>query len=371
MLLGDCYFAQSRLEQALQQYRSIPEDYPVLGHLAAIQSAHAYLEKSQPNDAIAVLRKQIGVPSEPSEFVEPQLLSADIYQSIGNEEAVTKALETSIETHGDTLSADGIIDAMQQIVGYRDSDYAALYDEGLESKSFRLAARFGLLKAFELHDSGLEFQAKEWYLKLANEIAIEDLPPECLGPIGLELIKLDFDRGTELHDHLIEKFPSNQCIQYAFYGYAIQEAEAGRNETALGWLDRIDLNLIDSQVYIESMLLEGSIRTKLGDYPAALEILSSLLSYRWASSAQKAQGLLSLATLSDRKGDKKQAIAYCQRVFTLYPGSTHEAAESYLKSALYLTEIDEIEKAKETIEEFLGRSEYRHTDFYKQALDFQ
>ena len=60
------------------------------------------------------------------------------------------------------------------------------------------AARLGLLRALDLRDKNLLFQSNEAFLELANEIPIEELPPECLAHIGLELVKLEFENGPRL-----------------------------------------------------------------------------------------------------------------------------------------------------------------------------
>ena len=74
-----------------------------------------------------------------------------------------------------------------------------------------------------------------------------------------------------------------------------------------------------------------------------------------------------MAELKSNQGEPKQAIAYYQRVFTLYPGIVDAAAKGYLGSAKHLVEIDEPIKAYETLDEFLGRSEFANTPQFHEA----
>jgi len=74
-----------------------------------------------------------------------------------------------------------------------------------------------------------------------------------------------------------------------------------------------------------------------------------------------------LAELKSNQGEPKQAIAYYQRVFTLYPGIVDAAAKGYFGSAKHLAEINEPVKAHETLNEFLGRSEFVNTPQFHEA----
>ena len=135
----------------------------------------------------------------------------------------------------------------------------------------------------------------------------------------------------------------------------------------MGWLERISETAVDSPVYIDALALKGRLRSQLGEYAVAQENLEKILSLSWASSVQKAEALVALAELKTGQGQTKQAIAYYQRVFTLYPGIESAAAKGYLGSALRLQELDEFRKARETIVEFLERPDYRATPEYGQA----
>lgn len=161
--------------------------------------------------------------------------------------------------------------------------------------------------------------------------------------------------------------PDSPYESLAFYGFAWNEAERSNPQIALGWLERIADTAVDSPIYIDSLALKGRLLSQLGEFSTAQLNLEKILSLRWASSAQKADALIELANLKSDQGEAKQAIAYYQRVFTLYPGIESAAATGYLGSALRLQELSEYEKARETITEFLDRPEYRNAPEYEEG----
>ncbi len=369
LLLGDCYFAQNRLEEAIARYQIIPDELTDLAHLAAIQSAFAYQEANQIEDAVRVLERRARLTPDPYNYSEIQLIYAEMQLNRGNAEKALAALEQAVTDHGDALNAENMLEVLEQLARLKEGDDSLRYKRALDQGKFRLAARLGLLQALELRANGLVFQANETFLELANELPIEALPPECLAHIGLELIKLEFERGTRMHEILLEQYPHSSYLPFAYYGFARAEAEANHLGAALGWLDRIGKSNINSPVYVPTLQLEGSVRMQLGEYASSQIAFETILSLRWASSEEKATSLLSLAKLKELQGLPKQAVAYCQRVFTLYPGVTDAAAQGYLGSAEYLAQIEEPTKAKEILDEFLGRPEYRHTEQFKLAKD--
>ncbi len=369
LLLGDCYFAQNRLEEAIDRYQSIPEDLPELAHLAAIQSAFAHQEANQVEDAVRVLERRSRLTIDPYNYSEIQLIYAEMQLNRENPEKALAALEQAVSEHGDALNAENMLEVLEQLARLKGGDYSLRFNRALDQGKYRLAARLGLLQALDLRANGLVFQANEAFLELANEIPMEALPPECLAHIGLELIKLEFESGTQLHEFLLEKYPYSSYLPFAYYGFAKAEAEANQLGAALGWLDRIGTSNINSPVYVPTLQLEGSVRMQSGEYASSQIAFETILSFRWASSEEKATSLLSLAKLKGLQGHPKQAVAYCQRVFTLYPGVTDAAAQGYLGSAEYLAQIEEPAKAKEILDEFLERPEYRHTEQFRLAKD--
>jgi len=369
LLLGDSYFALNRFQEAISRYQTIPMDVPDLAHLAAIQTAFAYEQANQYEDAIRTLERRSRLERDPYNFTEIQLIYAEMQLNRGATNDALGALDLAIAQHGDNFNTENMLETIEQFVTLKKEDYTVLYKRALDQRKYRLAARFGLLRALDLRDNDLLFQTNEAFLELANEIPIEELPPECLAHIGLELVKLEFENGPRLLEILLDKYPNSNYAAFAYYGFAKSEEEAGRLGAALGWLNRIGTRDINSPIYLDTLQLEGSARMHLGEYAAAQATFETILSFRWASSKQKATSLLSLARLKDLQGHRKQAIAYCQRVFTLYPGITDAAAQAYLASAEYLVQIEETAKAIEILDEFLGRQEYRRTEQFKTAKD--
>ncbi len=371
LLLGDSLFAQNQLEDAIAQYHSIPPDFPELAHLAALQSSDAYCELGRPDDALTVLRRRAHLTQDPYETTEIRLISAQIQWESNDSPGALATLDQAIDEQGDNKNAENLFEVLSMRHSLREFDFAQSYQQALERGQPTLAARYGLLQALRYREHGQPFRSKEAILELANEIPLEALSPECLAHVGLELIALDFPNGVPMHERLIELYPESAYISFAYFGFARNESDSKHLDTALGWLNRIPDSDIDSPIYIDALALESQLRSQLGEYAAAQETLERILSFRWSNARQKANALIALAELQAAQGEPKQAIAYYQRVFTLYPGVTDAAAKGYLGSAQYLAKIDEPLKAQETLSEFLARSEFENTPQFREAENLE
>ncbi|HCR31219.1 MAG TPA: hypothetical protein DIV79_14505 [Opitutae bacterium] len=367
LLLGDALAADNQIEAALKQYQSIPGDIGVIGHLAAMQSAQMSWDLDRFDEAIDVLEAQLEFTKDAYKSTEIQLLAVDFRFKLGDTEQAVDLLRETISTNGDSPEAENLLQAIDVIASTKEIQAISLKDAALANNQFRLAARYWLFHALELKNADRVFQYRETLLALANEIPIERLPPECLAHVGLEMARLDFNIGQTMLQRLVALYPDSFYTPFAYFGFAIKEAEAKQYSLALGWLNRMGSNAVGLPIHVDSMIFEAQLRIEVQEYERAQEILENALSLRWATSEQKADCLLALAELKTRHNRPEQAIAYCQRVFTLYPGATDAAAAGYFRSAQHLAEIEEPGKAKEVLEEFLGRSEYRHTIFFEQA----
>ena len=367
LLQGDCLFAQNRFEDAIKRYQTIPADYPELAHLAALQSSDAYRELGVLGEALAVLRRRAKLSQDPYRTIEIHLASASLQSENDDFDGALASLDETIEKYGDHPESENLFDVLQMRHSLKPFELPQSYTEAIDGERLSLAARFGLLQALELRKQDQPFRSKEIALKVANEIPLEKLSPECLAYIGLDLVKLDFDSGVSLLEELVNLYPESEYRSFAYFGFAQKEADATQLDTALGWLNRIPKSDFDSPIYIEALALEGRIRSRLGEFATAQKTLERIFSFRWANSRQKADTLIALAELKSNQGEPKQAIAYYQRVFTLYPGIVDAAAKGYLGSAKHLVEIDEPIKAYETLDEFLGRSEFANTPQFHEA----
>lgn len=367
LLHGDCLFAQNRFEEAVQRYQSIPADFPELAHLAALQSSDAYNELGRPDDALAVLRRQAKISQDPYRTIEIRLITAQTQWENDDNQGALATLDETIKKYGDNLESENLLEIMRMRHSLRPFELPLSYRETIEQGRLALAARFGLLEALERREQGQPFRSKEIILKIANEIPDEALSPACLAHIGLNLVELDFENGVSMLERLIKSYPGSAYRSFAYFGFARKAMNMDQFDTALGWLSRIPESDFDSSIYIEALALEGRIRSRLGEYAAAQKTLERIFSFRWANSQQKADALIALAELKSNQGEAKQAIAYYQRVFTLYPGVIDAAAKGYLGSAVHLAEIDEPAKAHETLDEFLNRSEFTNTLQFQEA----
>ena len=367
LLSGDCAFARDRIEEAIGHYQSIPPDWPEIGQIAAIQTSDAYLELGKPEDALAAIDRRTRLAVTYQDRCELSLIESGIHLESGKRALAIDTLDRSLASMGNAPEAMGLFEALQMRHFLQPLDLENDYRAALEGESFAWAGRLGLLLSLENRENGRPFRAKELILELANELPPESLGPACIAHFGLELARLDFPEGIELLERLQSQYPDSPYEALAYFGFAWTQANQSNPHIALSWLERISETAIESGVYIDALALKGKLSFQTGEYAAAQRDLNAILSFKWARSADKANALVSLADLKASQGEPKQAIAYYQRVFTLYPGVGSAAAQSYLGSAQRLNELHEIEKARETIVEFLNRSELRDFPEYSEA----
>ncbi len=367
LLLGDAYAADHKLEAALEQYQRIPGDIIEIGHLAAIQAAQTSRELGRSPEALNSLDTQLELTTDSYKSTEIMLLAVDIHLEGGESKRARELLHRIIATNGDSPRAENLLQAIDILASIEPFQALPLKDRALGNNQYGLAGRYWLHHALRLKEEGRGYQSRESLLALANEITIEDLPPECLAYVGLELTRLDFELGPTILERLVSEYSNSYYAPFAYFGFAIKEADNKEYGLALGWLNRMGPETANLPIFVDSMILEGKLRAKVKDYGRAQETLEKALSFRWTSSEERAECLLALADLKHRQGDPEQAIAYCQRVFTLYPGVVDAAANAYFQNARNLAEINESGKAREVLEEFIGRSEYRHTEFFEKA----
>ena len=367
LLLGDAYTANNNLEAALVEYNSIPGDIVEIGHLAAIQAAQTCRELGRFLEALNSLEAQLELTTDSYKSTEILLFAVNIHLELGESNRARELLHRIIATNGDSPSAENLLQAIEILASIEPFQATPLKDKALGNKLYGLASRYWLHDALRLKEEGRGHQSRETLLALANEIPIEHLPPECLAYVGLELTQLDFELGPTMLERLVSEYSNSYYTPFAYYGFAIKEADNEKHNLALGWLNRMGSSASGLPIFVDSMILEGKLRAKVGEYERAQETLENALSIRWASSEEKAKCLLALAELNHCQGKPEHAIAYYQRVFTLYPGIVDAAAKGYFQTAQHLKEINESAKSQEVLKEFLGRSEYRHTEYFEKA----
>ena len=77
---------------------------------------------------------------------------------------------------------------------------------------------------------------------------------------------------------------------------------------------------------------------------------------------------MQLAKIYVAQDDLKKAIAYYQRIYTLYPGYSDLVVTAYYESALMFVALDDMKAAYRTLEEMLNTSKVTEHFEYPKAL---
>ena len=133
------------------------------------------------------------------------------------------------------------------------------------------------------------------------------------------------------------------------------------------WLNRILSELPADPLAVEAALLKGRTHLAEGEAESAIETLAELLKLKHARGRPHAEAVSGIAEAYELRREPGKAIAYYQRVYTLYRAHPDLAAQSYLRSAHLFEEIDDLQAAYRTLLEFTESDEYRTFNEYMRA----
>lgn len=217
-----------------------------------------------------------------------------------------------------------------------------------------MAARMGLLLA-ERHGARKEAHQEEaMLLALAAEVPMEAFDDAGLARVGAVLQAIGSPTGEACFRRLVERFPHSPERAAAFHGLAVRAAGEGATAEALGWLDRFDRETPMHRLAPKAALLAGEVLEGAGRAEEAAARYEALLRLKAGRGRAHAQALLGLGRCMRASGEPKRAIAYFQRVFTLYRAHGDLAGEGYAASADLFAEIGDARAAAATWREMLA-----------------
>ena len=118
----------------------------------------------------------------------------------------------------------------------------------------------------------------------------------------------------------------------------------------------------------DAAILEGEILLRTGRPQSAIENMEDLLRIKSARGRPHARALTLIAQARIQLGELEKAIAYYQRVYSLYQAYPDLVALSYVESALIFEELGDLEAALSTLVEMLGRADLKAQDDAVRAL---
>ncbi len=374
LLLGSIQQTIGDYEKAITSFGKILNQVESIRHASTIQSAECYLALGKSDEASRILNTSMIQWKDPDRVFEIASMLAGIEVNRGRFLEAKDTLWNAIEKYGNARKSQKAFEIIQQaarleanttkgrIVLDRCETKAAL-----ENKS-TLACRLALAKHLI---EGESQKARSAIIEMASEYEKQGLPAEGLAYIGSELLSFGSVEGMEMLEQLISLYPKNRYASLAYLNLAKRAFSNSRYGDCLELLLSIDDAPAKMNFLQDVQLLMARTYAALNKNDLALETFESILKERDFNGEAKAKALEAMGDINARLGKPRQANAYYQRSYALYPAYTNIAASCYFKSAKLLEdELSSSLEALATLEELLRQDRYRETETYSQAKTF-
>lgn len=229
-------------------------------------------------------------------------------------------------------------------------------------------SRLSLYLADTYRKGGRDHVADLLILEIVETVPLRDLDAAGLGKVGQVLAGLGFPSAEEHFETLLSEFPASSERAVAFYGLARIHFQDGEYPEALGFLERFGGETPTHVLAADAAILEGEILLRTGRPESAIENMEELLRIKSARGRPHARALTLIAQARIQLGELEKAIAYYQRVYSLYQAYPDLVALSYVESALIFEELGDLEAALSTLVEMLGRADLKAQDDAVRAL---
>lgn len=219
-----------------------------------------------------------------------------------------------------------------------------------------LYSRYGLWLADNHTKANRPHQAETVLLEIAGRVPVERLDPTGLGRVGSALQSIGSGESAKYYTRLLEEFPASLERAWAYHGLAQIALAEGRRDRALDWLERIVNETPTHPLGTRATLDSAELLASLGRTNLAAERLEGLLKLKSARGRPHAEALSSLGAIREAAGDSAQAIAYYQRVYTLYRAQADLVADAYMRSGKLFEKRGDKPAALRTFEEFTSQT---------------
>jgi len=206
-------------------------------------------------------------------------------------------------------------------------------NEANEKQQWTWLSRINLYRAMLFRKRGDREREGTALLEIESKVPLEQLDPEGLATVGDMLNDLEFTSASEYYEYLMEEYPRSMQLGAAYYGMARIAHRQGNLAKAESWLNQFEAETSYHPAGPQVKLLRGQLLVELDESEAAIAILEDLLRLKSARGQPHAQALLGIARAYERLGQPDKAIAYYQRVYTLYRAYPDEIVQAYVASA--------------------------------------
>ena len=388
-LLGDIYGMGGELEAALACYaRSSPQQGSSFEY-AVFQAAKIYRLTEQ---TVAMRRQLENYLALPDAAKRPRISEALYWLgwSYAATAEYTKALQhfehalDRFDNDPQAYSIGAILSAYQRLypqVIQNNPQAPKNFSRWLEIrmqaalKKQRLT-RYAHLQNFcaqKKQDSKESTTADARLLLVHQKVPLDRQPPATLGSVGLCLAKRGYRSAQKYFDYLLSHYPESPDGGAAYYGQAILANTL--NEDPHRALSQLKLFFRETPLHpylAQAHLLEAELRIQIKDFELARDQLKKYLADKRFKGHNHALALEQCAILEARAGQPERAIAYWQRIYTLYRAYPELVAEAYWQSHLQFCTLKNYAAAEASLMEMQNDDrlhKYWQTPEFGEALE--
>jgi len=175
--------------------------------------------------------------------------------------------------------------------------------------------------------------------------------------------------ATNLYRDLLKWYPRAPQKDRALGALARLSLERGDTQSALDYYARIERDTPWSSLMGEVLQTRAELEVQEGRLDEAVDSYTRLLAAENVSGKLKADALLALGELEMARNRPQMAIPYYQRIYILYSRWREAVARAYLRSGEAFEKIEDLEAARKTYEELLGREDLTNLPEIEEARE--
>lgn len=388
-LLGDIYGIGGELEAALACYARIRPQQGSSFEYAVFQAVKIYRLTDQ---KVAMRRQLENYLALPDAAMRPRISEALYWLgwSYAATAEYTKAVqhfEHALDRYDDdpqAQSIDAILSAYQRLYPQviqnnpqAPKDFSRWLEIRTQAalKNQRLT-RYAHLQNFcvqKKQDTTENSTVDARLLLIHQKVPIERQPPITLGSVGLCLAKRGYRSAQKYFNYLLNHYPESPDRGAAYYGQAILANTL--NEDPHRALSQLKLFFRETPLHpylAQAHLLEAELRIQIKDFELARDQLKKYLADKRFRGRNHALALEQCALLETQARQPERAIAYWQRIYTLYRAYPDLVAEAYWQSHLQFRELQDYPAAEASLMEMQSDhrlEKYWQTPEFSQALE--
>jgi TolA-binding protein len=240
-------------------------------------------------------------------------------------------------------------------------------EKAFTTKIFTYFSRINLYIADRLKKQNRREEAHALLVEIINNVPLEYLDAEGLGETGLIMEQQGNPLAAERFEMLLNKFPAHPQRASAYYGFAKLALENKDYSKTLSYIEKLAHELPGHPLATESTLILGKTLIKLDRADEAITHYEDLLRLKSTRGRIHARALQGLAQSQLALGAQSKAVAYYQRIYTLYRAYPELVTDAYLKSAKIFEAMGDLQSAYNTLDEMLNSAELIALDNLPQA----